>query len=473
MGQPTHIESLLAEVEALAPHFGRARGDIEALVRRARDQDHKGVLQNTRLVVETLLRAIVAKKKQTPGRQTLDQLVSKLQSDLPTHIAVHVRTIQAWGNVSAHDHGAGLDDAGLEVSEQEVTAALNALVPILKWYRDTHVDPDASAPVPAAAVPPRAEPAPEPARGGTKAPMIALAAIVLGALGYVFFGSGSGPGDPQGPSATPSKPKTEPKPTPEPKDGPVDVASLNDFYAKRSIPLPPEECRPERPELLEPLARAGALLVEGEPGSKRPEDEQALRILSEDLGPERLAWGEAPFLQAQAMLHLDRPLEEIYATLDETEQACVQMTEAYNLHGKLLFKEGKVAAAIRKFKRSIATGEGYGAPWVNLALAYMQKGDEPRAKAALDELLNDIPEYGPGYRTRGAFYLKKKSPKEAVPDLEKATALDPKDGKAWVLLGRAYLETKQAEKATGAFCEAKALGVDSAQRLCDRAAVTP
>lgn len=451
MAQPSHQESLLKQIEALEPHFGRARDDIRALVTRARGADHKGVLQNTRLVVETLLRTLIAKKKQTPGRQTLDQLVSKLQSELPTHISVHVRTIQAWGNVSAHDHGADLFDEGLSVSDQEVTAALNALVPILTWYRDTHLEETPSAPAAPAA--PAPAPTSEPGAKGK------LAFALVGLVGLVGVGvfMMSNAEDNGAPPPKPAETKRAPAPPAPP--------ALADFYRAQDVAPPPAQCRTRDAARLETLGRAAKLLMDGKPKGARPEDTEALKILQAaaaegDDDAERL------LLTAYAHHNLGAPVAEVLAAASAAEAACPTASAALNLHGKLLFHRLKVLAAIKKFEAAAAAAPRAGGPRVNLALALVQRGDEAKAQATLDTLITDMPEYAPGYRTRAALAVKKKDHPAARADLEQATRLDPEDGKAWVLLARVRLELGDAEGATKAFCEAKAHGIASAAPLC-------
>ena len=136
------LEPLLQKVEALAPRFGRARDDLQAMVIRAQANDYKGVMQNARLVLEALLRSLVTEDlKQTPGRAMLDELVTKFRQQanagiVPTNILAHMGTVQAWGNLSAHDHAGSLGDSGVTVGPDEVVASLNSMVAILNWYAE-------------------------------------------------------------------------------------------------------------------------------------------------------------------------------------------------------------------------------------------------------------------------------------------------------------------------------------------------
>ena len=46
------IEPLLLQIDHLATHFGRVTGDLQAIASRGRAEDFRGVMQNTRLVLE-------------------------------------------------------------------------------------------------------------------------------------------------------------------------------------------------------------------------------------------------------------------------------------------------------------------------------------------------------------------------------------------------------------------------------------
>ncbi|MBL8914495.1 MAG: protein kinase [Archangium sp.] len=136
------VEPLLRRLTELAPRFGRARPDLEAIVSRGRAQDYKGVMQNARLVLETLMRSLVADElKQAPGKAMLEELVSRFRQKanagiVPPNILAHMGTVQAWGNLSTHDHAGSLDESGVRVGREEVMASLNSMVAILTWYAE-------------------------------------------------------------------------------------------------------------------------------------------------------------------------------------------------------------------------------------------------------------------------------------------------------------------------------------------------
>jgi serine/threonine-protein kinase len=166
------IEPLLSKLAELAPRFGRARVDLEAIVSRGRAQDYRGVMQNARLVLEVLLRSLVTDElKQTPGKAMLEELVSRFRQQanagiVPARILAHMGTVQAWGNLSAHDHAGSLDESGVHVGKDEVVASLNSVVAILGWYAEKK-GLSATPPLdPGAAATPGASPALAPTQPG-------------------------------------------------------------------------------------------------------------------------------------------------------------------------------------------------------------------------------------------------------------------------------------------------------------------
>src|SRR5436309_5664285 len=134
------IDPLLQKIESLGPRMGRASDDLAALVSRGRTGDYKGVLQNSRLVLEMLLRSIVTTElKQTPGKAMLDELITKFRQQnnagvVPTNVLAHMGTVQAWGNLSSHDHAGSLADESVKVGVDDAATALNSMVAILTWY---------------------------------------------------------------------------------------------------------------------------------------------------------------------------------------------------------------------------------------------------------------------------------------------------------------------------------------------------
>lgn len=204
------IEPLLARITDYAPRFGRARDDLLAIASRGKAGDYRGVLQNARLVVETLLRVMVTEDlKQTPGKATLEELVAKFRQSanagmIPRNILAHMGTVQAWGNLGSHDHSGALDDDSVRVGQEELVACLNSIVAILGWYAEKKGLVPAGTSVSKPAPPPRT-------------PLIIGASVgVLAGVAAVIF-LVVRPSTVVTPDATPTEVKVaEPKP-PEPK----------------------------------------------------------------------------------------------------------------------------------------------------------------------------------------------------------------------------------------------------------------
>lgn len=247
---------------------------------------------------------------------------------------------------------------------------------------------------------------------------------------------------------------------------PAGSGALKAFYQRRGLPLPPEGCRPEQPEHVAPLTRVAELLLDGAFNTPRAEDAEALKIIEGELAQAEEGFGEISYLRAHALLNQGAPRDEVYAALEAAVRSCDEMSAAFNLHGQLLAADNKLVPAVRKLKRAVATGEGYGDPQVQLALTYLKKGDKPRALAQLNELLVSLPDYAPGYTARGEYHLAEGNVPQAIVDIKRATQLAHKDARAFLMLGKAYLMDHKEAEARVAMCAAKALGAPSAAQLC-------
>src|SRR5437879_4075010 len=93
-----------------------------------------------------LLRAIVTNElKQTPGKAMLDELITKFRQQanaglIPTNVLAHMGTVQAWGNLSSHDHAGSLADEGVKVTLDDAVTSLNSMVAILSWYAGKYAE---------------------------------------------------------------------------------------------------------------------------------------------------------------------------------------------------------------------------------------------------------------------------------------------------------------------------------------------
>lgn len=348
------IEPLLTRLESLAPKFGRAEDDLRAMVSRGRAADYKGVMQNARLVLEALLRSLVTEElKQTPGKAMLDELVTKFRQQsnagiVPTNILAHMSTVQAWGNLSAHDHAGSLGDSGVTVGREEVVASLNSMVTILSWYADKRgISVSSASRNNIAAVAPKAP---------SRAPIFAAVGglVVVGIVVAVV-------------ALNPSK-------TEEVPNAPADFSALDAVYVTRKEPIPPAACR---------RAEDAALLA------KSSSDVRSLGLI-EKPSP------EAAYLLARATFE---ELKKRSPSLD-TALACPGFAAAQHLAGMMAIADGKMADA-KPFLEAARTA----APsWLDnrakLAGVLLQLDHQEDAVKEINALISTDPDYAPGHLLR-------------------------------------------------------------------------
>lgn len=401
MAKTHHITDLLGRIEADIAYFGRAQTDIEAMCARARIADYRGVLQNARLVTETLLRAIVVKeKKEDPGRSTLESLLKKLHQPgqdgaMPTHIVVHMRTIQAWGNASAHDHDAALEGKGLEVSEEEAFAGLNSMAVILGWYRQNYLLDAKADRRPSSIVP---MPAPKPQTATT--PVFILIAIFLasGAAGaYVYTRT------------------------------PADRTALDAAHASAAEPPPPTVCQATAD--IESLATAARALVPGKPNGQRAEDRAAVEQLAKakDDSAERNA------LLAKAYLFAG-DLPAARTTLKAAMAACPDYATLHAMQGSLHLLENNLEAAQAAYTAALERVPSFVAPRFNLGLVHLKSGRIEDAIRSFSEVIERDPAHALAYQTRGAARASAGELQSAQSDLQEALRRMPGDATAIKLL---------------------------------------
>jgi hypothetical protein len=386
------IEPLLLKLSDLAPRFGRAREDLEAMVSRGRAQDYKGVMQNARLVLEAILRSLVTEElKQTPGKAMLDELVTKFRQQanagiIPTNVLAHMGTVQAWGNLSAHDHAGSLEDSGVRVGQEEVVASLNSMVAILSWYAEKRGlkagEGSGSTSASKAALKPvtgttpalqssssssSSSSAPAP---GSRAPIIG-GAVVLAALigGGVWFALRDGGA---GKTAEPTGSKVDP-----PKTDPF--TALDAIYAAWDEPIPPAACR---------RAEDVANVV------KVVNDEDKLALL-DDPSP------EVAYLTARAQLK------------DKREY----------LAGMLAAASNDAIAAQRHFEAAREAAPTWLENRAKLAGLLLNTDQLDAASKEIDGLIGAKVDYAPAYLLRFALKVKRSDATGAQIDLCQAVSL--------------------------------------------------
>lgn len=417
------LAPLFIRIEQLAPQFGRAEQDLLALVARGRSGDFKGAMQNARLVTETVLRHLVsAELKQTPGKAMLDELISKFRQSsnagvIPIPVLAHMGTVQAWGNLSSHDHAASLNDQAMKLGPEEVGTALNSLVAILSWYAGKY-GPSASqtpaavtalaTPMPGAVAPTTAGPtqamaAPATAPKKKTNPLVMALALVIpiGGGAYALWMVVT-----QGPSA-------------------VEVANagvaLNKFYIANREPPPSGNCRVSDTRTL--------IKISHSPGS--------LALLSEV----EIKHPEISYLRARALMEGNQDGEK---ELQEAMQ-CQGFAAAHGLNAKRLGRENKTDEAAAELEKALQFEPEWTAARFNLGLVELKRGNV----------------------ARGLEHMKA------------YTEAEPADPDGFMMLGTAYeaqtREAKQAgeptddlsSKAKVAFCEAFKRGKKEAKDRCE------
>ncbi|MDP1828638.1 MAG: tetratricopeptide repeat protein [Archangium sp.] len=380
------IEPLLQKMADLAPRFGRAQEDLQTMVSRGRARDYKGVMQNARLVLEAILRSLVTEElKQTPGKAMLDELVTKFRQQanagiIPTNVLAHMSTVQAWGNLSAHDHAGSLDDSGVKVGLEEVVASLNSMVTILAWYSEKK---GLTAPGAATTAPAAAQLAPAaPKKPGSKVPLLAGGAVLLGVIGAAVVALSPGA-------------KKDPVVTPPPQLEPFTL--LDTVYSTWKEPVPPVACR--RAEDAAQVAKVAT-------------DHQALALIEKPSA-------EAAYLLARAT---HTALKQTSPAL-QVALACPGFAAAQHLAGLVAVREGRLPDAQKYYEEARRLAPGWLDNRTDLAglLVNTQQTDEARKE--VDGIIAAAPDHPPGYLLRGVLKNGEGDKAGAAEDLCRAVKL--------------------------------------------------
>jgi hypothetical protein len=370
------IEPLLQKMAELAPRFGRAQEDLQTMVSRGRAQDYKGVMQNARLVLEALLRSLVTEElKQTPGKAMLDELVTKFRQQanagiIPTNVLAHMSTVQAWGNLSAHDHAGSLGDDGVKVGLEEVVASLNSMVTILTWYSEKK-----GLAAPPVAPSPAAQPAAPAKAARPIVPMVAGALVVFGLIAAAAIGL-SGKKDPV---AAPAEP----------------FATLDTVYSTWKEPLPPPACR--RAEDAPQLAKVAT-------------DAQALALI-EKPSP------EAAYLLARASNSEKQTSPALAIAL-----ACPGFAAAEHLAGLVAVRENRLPEAQKHYEEARRLAPGWIGNRTDLAALLVMTQQADPAWKEVEGLIAAAPDDAVPYMLRGVLKNAKQDP-TATDDLCRAVKL--------------------------------------------------
>lgn len=377
------LEPLLAKLATFAPLFGRAKDDIEAMVTRGRAGDYKGVMQNARLVLEALLRSLVTEElKQTPGKAMLDELVTKFRQQanaglVPTTMLAHMGTVQAWGNLSAHDHAGSLADAPLTVGPDEVIASLNSLVAILTWYAGRkNLTTSATTNAPATPAVPK--------KPSLSTPML-LGTCVAAALGVAALVA--------------LKPHTA-------TTGTTDFAALDALYLSWKEPVPPATCRR--------AAEVASLATHAT-------DVDALSLIDSPSPEAAYLLARARFEKGQKDPGLERAL------------SCQGFAAAEYLAGKIAIADNQLAPARAHFEQALKSAPSFLDARVTRAGVLIKQGAFDDALAEADALVLAAPDYPGGFMVRALAKSAKDPRYDATGEL--CTAAKLGSAKARELLG--------------------------------------
>jgi tetratricopeptide (TPR) repeat protein len=170
------------------------------------------------------------------------------------------------------------------------------------------------------------------------------------------------------------------------------------------------------PRHLEVLERAEALAQAGRYEESAQLCDQVLAEASDDAA--------ALNLKGVCLAARERPAE----ALPFFKLACLSLPSfpaiRFNL-GKALEETGDEAGALAEYDETLRLDAGHAGARASRAALRALAGDGAGAAADFDELVRRAPEDAHAYLLRGGWHLTARRFAEALPDLEKALALDP------------------------------------------------
>jgi tetratricopeptide (TPR) repeat protein len=159
----------------------------------------------------------------------------------------------------------------------------------------------------------------------------------------------------------------------------------------------------------------------------------------------------------------------IYARQGNHERAIEAFQKALELEPGVAATEHNLALslqamhrydeAIAHYQAALALGGPQTSTLLNMAIAYHEAGQLDEAANAAQTALNSNPDLAPAYTILGAVDLESRQPEKALPNLQRAIALDATYNQAYFYLGLAYKSLGHTAEAIAAF-EQALMGAD-------------
>lgn len=234
--------------------------------------------------------------------------------------------------------------------------------------------------------------------------------------------------------------------------------ALDRQIVEHGLPPIPLNCQCSNDSTLASLERVTKLLLGGAPGSTRPDDLQALRLLAEidDSSAETILWRARAHLFAGDSVTAGEHAKA-------ARVACPDLAAAHATEGTAHSVNGNYALAIPPLQRAVVLDPDYLDARFNLAVVFLSANRAEDAIAAVSKVLVQDPQYANARYLRGRAHLAAGAPENARDDLEAAVIATKDNAHAWSALGKALSELGDLEGARVAACQARELGDSEAQ----------
>jgi tetratricopeptide (TPR) repeat protein len=185
----------------------------------------------------------------------------------------------------------------------------------------------------------------------------------------------------------------------------------------------------------------------------------AIQILAQ--GIERIPGSHDLVLSRGIAYTLKAQFAQAHSDYERAIQLAPQDAGNYVALGLSQLEEGDLNSAITSFKKAGDLGSNDPRPYYFLAEALIQKGVEPetpafqQARQATETALSLDPDFAYAYLERAKLALRAQEIDQAIRDLERAQALDPKSRAVAYLLAQAYQRKGEKEKADSLFATVK------------------